>query len=122
MRFWRRRSICCNRKRTMAERTRLQRIAKRIRVPMGFVVAALFLLLAGPTAKSLGLSLLLVGPGLWLRGFAWGYVGKNAELGTTGPYAFTRNPLYLGSLLITLGFGVASWSLLLTAVLVVLFG
>ena len=106
----------------MAERTRLQRIAKRIRVPMGFVVAALFLLLAGPTAKSLGLSLLLVVPGLWLRGYASGYVKKNAELATTGPYAYTRNPLYLGSLLITLGFGVASWNWLLVAVLVALFG
>jgi protein-S-isoprenylcysteine O-methyltransferase Ste14 len=106
----------------MAERTRLQRIAKRIRVPMGFVVAALFLVLAGPTAKSLGLSLLLVVPGTWLRGYASGYVKKNAELATTGPYAYTRNPLYLGSLLITLGFGVASWSWLLVAVLVGLFG
>ena len=105
----------------MAERTRLQRVAKRIRVPMGFVVAALFLLLAGPTAKSLGLSLLLVVPGVWLRGYASGYVKKNAELATTGPYAYTRNPLYLGSLLITLGFGVASWSWFLTLVLVVLF-
>jgi protein-S-isoprenylcysteine O-methyltransferase Ste14 len=106
----------------MAERTRLQRIAKRIRVPMGFVVAAMFLVLAGPTARSLGLSMLLVVPGLWLRGYASGYLNKNSELATTGPYAYTRNPLYLGSLLITLGFGVASWSWFLTLVLVVLFG
>jgi hypothetical protein len=100
----------------------MQRIARRIRVPMGFAVAALFLLLAGPTTKSLELSLLLVAPGLWLRAYASGYVKKNAELATTGPYAYTRNPLYLGSLLITLGFGVASWSWLLAAVLVGLFG
>ncbi len=106
----------------MAEGTTMQRIARRIRVPMGFAVAALFLLLAGPTTKSLELSLLLVAPGLWLRAYASGYVKKNAELATTGPYAYTRNPLYLGSLLITLGFGVASWSWLLAAVLVGLFG
>ena len=106
----------------MAERTTMQRIAKRIRVPMGFVVAALFLLLARPTAKSLGLSLLLVVTGLWLRGYASGYVKKNAELATTGPYAYTRNPLYLGSLLITLGFGVASWNWVLIAALGLLFG
>jgi protein-S-isoprenylcysteine O-methyltransferase Ste14 len=106
----------------MAERTTMQRIARRIRVPMGFVVAALLLLLAGPSAKSLGLSLLLVVPGLWLRGYASGYVKKNAELAMAGPYAYTRNPLYLGSLLITAGFGVASGSWLLTLLLVVLFG
>ncbi len=98
----------------MAERTAMQRLAKRIRVPMGFVVAALFLWAARPTAETLSLSLLLVVPGLWLRGYAAGYVRKNAELTTSGPYAHTRNPLYLGSLAITLGFGAAagSWWLL----------
>jgi hypothetical protein len=56
-------------------------------------------------------SLALVVPGLWLRGYAAGYVKKNQELTTTGPYAFVRNPLYLGSILIAAGFAVAleSW-------------
>ena len=92
----------------MAERTGWKRVAKRIRVPMGFVMGAVFLLLARPSGKSLLLSLLLVAPGLWLRGYASGYVRKNAELTTSGPYAYTRNPLYLGSLMITLGFGAAA--------------
>jgi len=50
-------------------------------------------------------------PGLWLRGYAAGYVKKNRELTMTGPYAHTRNPLYLGSMLIAAGFAVAllSW-------------
>jgi hypothetical protein len=50
-------------------------------------------------------------PGLWLRAYASGYVKKNQELTTTGPYAFTRNPLYLGSTLMAAGFAVAllSW-------------
>ena len=52
----------------------------------------------------MGWSLLLVVPGVWLRGYAAGYVRKNAELTTTGPYAYTRNPLYLGSMLIAFGF------------------
>ena len=105
----------------MAERTTWQRIAKRIRVPMGFVFAVFFLWLARPTPMSFFLSLLSVLPGLWLRGYAAGYVRKNAELTSSGPYAYTRNPLYLGSLLIAFGFGGASGSVLLLAVLAILF-
>ncbi len=102
-------------------RTTWQRIAKRIRVPMGFLFAAFFLWLAHPTPRTLLLSLVLVLPGLWLRAYAAGYVRKNAELTTTGPYAHTRNPLYLGSMLIAFGFGAASASPLLLVALAVLF-
>jgi protein-S-isoprenylcysteine O-methyltransferase Ste14 len=105
----------------MAERTRWQQIARRIRVPMGFVVAAVFLWFARPTALSMGLSLGMVLPGLWLRGYAAGYVRKNAELTTTGPYAYTRNPLYLGSMLIAFGFGAAAGQWALIALLVGMF-
>jgi len=61
------------------------------------------------------LSLLLVVPGVWLRAYAAGYVRKNAELTFTGPYAYTRNPLYLGSMLIAFGFAAASgsWAILI---------
>ncbi|MFZ0304305.1 MAG: isoprenylcysteine carboxylmethyltransferase family protein, partial [Terracidiphilus sp.] len=60
-------------------------------------------------------SLVLVLPGLWLRAYAAGYVKKNRELTVTGPYAHTRNPLYLGSMLIAAGFAVAlmSWPMAL---------
>ncbi len=105
----------------MAERTAWQRVAKRIRVPMGFVFAGVFLWFAKPSLLSLGLSLLAVGPGLWLRGYAAGYVKKNAELTTTGPYGHTRNPLYLGSMLIAFGFGAAAGSWVLIVVLTGLF-
>jgi protein-S-isoprenylcysteine O-methyltransferase Ste14 len=105
----------------MAERTTWQKIAKRIRVPMGFAFAAIFLWLARPTLLSVLLSLLAVLPGLWLRGYAAGYVRKNAELTTAGPYGYTRNPLYLGSMLIAFGFGAASGSWLLIVLLIVLF-
>ncbi len=46
--------------------------------------------------------------GLWLRGYAAGYVKKNSELTQTGPYAYTRNPLYLGSMSLAAGFAVAA--------------
>jgi protein-S-isoprenylcysteine O-methyltransferase Ste14 len=75
-----------------------QRFARRARVPLGFVVAAVFLVFAHPTVDTLLGSLVLVLPGLWLRAYAGGYVKKNAELTRTGPYAHTRNPLYLGSM------------------------
>jgi protein-S-isoprenylcysteine O-methyltransferase Ste14 len=94
--------------------TRWQRIARRIRVPLGFLTAALYLFelsRRAPRPAVVAWSLVLVVPGLWLRGYASGYVKKNQELTTTGPYAWTRNPLYLGSMLIAAGFAVAllSW-------------
>jgi len=88
---------------------------------MGFVVAGLFLWLARPTWLSLTWSLWVVVPGIWLRGFASGYVKKNAELAVCGPYAHTRNPLYLGSMLIAFGFAGASRSVWIFLALAILF-
>ena len=98
-----------------------QKIARRVRVPLGFVVAAIFLVFARPSWQTLAGSLLLVLPGLWLRGYAAGYVKKNAELTRTGPYAYTRNPLYLGSMGIAAGFAVAAGRWWLVVLLVGLF-
>jgi protein-S-isoprenylcysteine O-methyltransferase Ste14 len=102
-------------------RTGWQKIARRVRVPLGFVVAAIFLVFARPSWHTLAWSLLLVVPGLWLRGYAAGYVKKNAELTRTGPYAYTRNPLYLGSMGIAAGFAVGAGQLWLGLLLVVMF-
>ena len=97
------------------------RVARRIRVPMGFVFAAFFLWRAHPSGVSILLSLLLTVPGAALRAYASGYVTKNTELTTTGPYAYTRNPLYLGSMLIAFGFAAASRSWLVAGLLALLF-
>jgi hypothetical protein len=72
-----------------------------------------FLVLAHPSPLSLAASLPAVVGGLALRGYASGYVKKNTELTQTGPYAWVRNPLYLGSMLIAFGFAGAarSWPL-----------
>jgi protein-S-isoprenylcysteine O-methyltransferase Ste14 len=102
-------------------KTRYQKIARRIRVPLGFVVAAIFLVFARPTWLTLACSLVPVLLGLWLRGYAAGYVKKNAELTRTGPYAYTRNPLYLGSVLIAAGFAVAAGRWWLVVLLVAMF-
>ena len=93
-----------------------QKVARRIRVPLGFVTAALYLYECARTAPhpiAIACSLALVIPGLAIRAVASGTVKKNLELTITGPYAYTRNPLYLGSTLIAAGFAVAllSWPL-----------
>ena len=103
---------------------RWQKIARRIRVPLGFLTAALYLFelwRRAPRLSAVALSLILVLPGLWLRGYAAGYVKKNRELTQTGPYAYTRNPLYLGSILIAAGFAVALLSWAVAAMLAAMF-
>lgn len=84
--------------------------ARRIRVPLGFVVAGLYVWLARPSGTSLLLGAVFVVMGLVLRGWASGHLEKNEKLATTGPYARTRNPLYVGSLILAVGFAVAARS------------
>jgi len=105
----------------VSERTKWQTIARRIRVPLGFAFAAVFLWLARPTWWTMLASLVLVVPGVWLRAYAAGYVRKNAELTLTGPYAYTRNPLYLGSMMIAFGFAAAAASWVILILLATLF-
>lgn len=97
------------------------RIARRIRVPLGFVFAFLYFWLALPSWRSIWLGLILIVPGLCIRALASGHVRKNETLATTGPYAYTRNPLYLGSLLMGLGFCVVARSWWIGVALVVMF-
>jgi protein-S-isoprenylcysteine O-methyltransferase Ste14 len=92
-----------------------QKIARRIRVPLGFVFAALYIWLAHPTRRSIVLGSCIAIVGLIIRALASGHVRKNEQLTTTGPYAYTRNPLYLGSLIIALGFTLASRSWIIAA-------
>ena len=84
------------------------RVATRARVPLGFLFAAAYLWWARPTWTSLLVGMVVVAVGIILRALASGHIRKNAELATTGPYAYTRNPLYLGSVLIAVGFIVAA--------------
>jgi protein-S-isoprenylcysteine O-methyltransferase Ste14 len=88
---------------------------QRWRVPLGFLSAAIFIWLAKPVPVTLivGASISLLG--IALRGWASGHIRKNDALAISGPYAYTRNPLYLGSFLLGLGFTVAAnrWELAL---------
>ena len=98
-----------------------QRVARRVRVPLGFATAVIFFVFARPAPRLLAWSVAPVVAGLLLRGYAAGYVKKNAELTRTGPYAYTRNPLYLGSMLVAFGFAVGAGRVWLGALLLGLF-
>lgn len=82
----------------------------RLRVPVGFVMVAAFAWFSAPTKTSIAIGLPLAVVGLGLRAWAAGHLVKNQQLAVTGPYAYTRNPLYVGTLLVALGLAVASRS------------
>src|SRR5258708_17128323 len=96
-------------------------IARRVRVPLGFAFAILYFWLAKPTAESILMGAALVIPGLVIRALASGQLQKNEQLATRGLYAHTRNPLYLGSLILSIGFALASRSWWIVAGIVLLF-
>ena len=96
-------------------------IARRIRVPVGFVFAGFYLWLARPSWTYLLVGSAIVVSGLALRAYASGYVRKASELTTTGPYAYTRNPLYLGSLIMAAGFAIAARNLWIAVTAIVIF-
>jgi steroid 5-alpha reductase family enzyme len=82
----------------------------RWRVRLGYPLSLAALAFARPNPRSIRLGALLGLLGLLLRALAAGYLRKQEVLATTGPYAYTRNPLYLGSAILTLGAAVAAWS------------
>src|SRR6185312_12286114 len=100
----------------MKNSTGWSRIARRIRVPMGFAFAVLYVWLAKPDAASIAVGCIFIATGLLVRAFASGHVRKNEQLTMTGPYAYTRNPLYLGSLILAFGFTLASRSWIIAAI------
>ncbi|MEO8436613.1 MAG: methyltransferase, partial [Pyrinomonadaceae bacterium] len=94
---------------------------QRWRVPLGFVSAAVFLVFAKPSPKTLVVGGTIAVAGLFLRAWSAGHIRKNDVLAVTGPYAYTRNPLYLGSFVIGMGFTIAAARPALAVLFAVLF-
>lgn len=100
-------------------RARLAEALARRRVALGFLCGIAALVLARPSRNSLVVGGIVAALGEALRIWAAGHLEKSREVTTSGPYRFTRHPLYVGSAVITLGFVIASrspWVALLAAV------
>lgn len=85
----------------------------KLRVPGGFVLVAAFLWLSEPSTSSLAVGLPISIAGLAIRGWAAGHLEKNTALTDSGPYAWVRNPLYIGTLTVAAGLAIAArrWEL-----------
>jgi protein-S-isoprenylcysteine O-methyltransferase Ste14 len=93
----------------------------RLRVTAGFIMVAAFAWFAHPDAESLAIGLPLSFCGIALRAWAAGHLAKDQRLAVSGPYSFTRNPLYLGTLVTALGLAAAARSMGLALLFSILF-
>lgn len=93
----------------------------RWRVRLGYPLAIAVLYFSRPTPRSILLGALTGVIGLWVRAYAAGYLHKQEVLTVSGPYAYTRNPLYLGSAILALGTGIATRSWISALILIVYF-
>src|SRR5258708_8865569 len=93
----------------------------RWRVRVGYILAVFVLWFARPTPECVAIGAAIGLIGLWLRAYAAGYLHKQEKLTVTGPYAYTRNPLYLGSAILAVGVGVATRSWISAAILLLYF-
>jgi len=85
-----------------------KRILQRVRVPLGFIFAAVFIVFSDPKPLWLGIGGVVALIGLAIRAWSSGHIQKAKVLAISGPYAYTRNPLYLGSFILGVGFTIAA--------------
>ena len=105
----------------MEKNEKRKRLLQRIRVPLGFLLAVALIALSRPTPISLIVGSIIAAAGILIRGWAAGHIHKFEKLAVTGPYSFSRNPLYLGSFFLAAGFAVASGVWWLAAIVAVLY-
>jgi len=104
--------------RSSTHRARLAEALARRRVPLGFAFGIVALWFAQPTRQSLLWGAIVAVLGELVRIWAAGHLEKGREVTASGPYAFTRHPLYLGSSLIALGLVIAAANLIVAAIVV----
>src|SRR5689334_19928195 len=97
----------------------MTRLLARWRVFLGFVFAAVVLWLATPTSQSLMIGALITVIGESIRVWAAGHLEKSKEVTQSGPYRYTRHPLYLGSSLIGIGMAVIANNLIVAAIVII---
>jgi protein-S-isoprenylcysteine O-methyltransferase Ste14 len=86
-----------------------ERVA-RLRVPLGFLFGAAALFFARPTWRSIAMGIAIGLCGQAVRVWAAGHLEKSREVTSSGPYRYTRHPLYVGSSVMALGLAVATRS------------
>ena len=96
-------------------------VVQRLRVASGFVLLIAFAWLSEPSRRSLVAGLPLCAVGLFVRAWAAGHLAKDQQLATTGPYAYIRNPLYIGTLLTASGIVIACRSVALVVIFIAVF-
>ena len=93
----------------------MRRVA-RLRVPLGYALGAVAFWFAEPSSRSLAVGAAVGAAGEAVRIWAAGHLEKGREVTTTGPYAVTRHPLYLGSTIMGAGLAIAAKSLFVTLI------
>ncbi len=101
--------------------SRILRTLYRWRVRTAFFAFLLVLVLAGPTPTSMLLGIPVSLVGLAVRAWAAGHLRKDQSLATSGPYRYTRNPLYFGNLILGVSLSLGSWSLWATGLFLLYF-
>jgi protein-S-isoprenylcysteine O-methyltransferase Ste14 len=105
--------------RAMTGRESVERWMARWRVPLGFLAAVLALRLASPSWSSLSWGFAVALAGEAIRVWAAGHVEKGHEVTKSGPYRFTRHPLYVGSTVMAIGLGIAAWNVVVAVLIAV---
>lgn len=101
---------------------RLKELLNRLRVRAGSVLAIAVLVLARPDWTSVLRGALIAAIGLGIRAWASGHLRKEKALAVSGPYRYSRNPLYLGNFLLGAGVVVTARSWWVLAFFAAYFG
>ncbi len=99
----------------------IKKLFQKIRVLLSFIVGAIFLIFSRPDEIHFMVGVPIALLGVLLRIWASGHIVKSKKLTKSGPYKYTRNPLYLGSFFIGLGISIQCGRIIFPILLLILF-